>query len=225
MIGWEQDWAILFVWHFGQQRVYFMRLLVTPLQFGICRFLLGIGEAGNWPAALKLTGEWFPPKERSTASGIFNSGSALGAIIVPPLVAVMATNYGWQYTFIILAFLVIYGWRYFGLYIIRLVQSANETKARVVPAFKLLKNKFVSRLLTGQNFYRACMVFCNILDRPIPGRCSSLGFKNDWLVCRDTIYHGRCRKYYRWLFYPIHYKKRYAHTKSKKNCIGIIRWY
>src|SRR4028118_1473497 len=57
----------------------------TPLQFGICRFLLGIGEAGNWPAALKLTGEWFPPHERSTASGIFNSGSALGVIIVPPL--------------------------------------------------------------------------------------------------------------------------------------------
>ena len=60
---------------------------ITPLQFGICRFFLGIGEAGNWPAAIKLTSEWFPPHERSTASGIFNSGSALGAIIVPPIVA------------------------------------------------------------------------------------------------------------------------------------------
>ncbi|HET6539774.1 MAG TPA: MFS transporter, partial [Chryseolinea sp.] len=59
---------------------------VTPLQFGICRFLLGIGETGNWPAAVRMTSEWFPPHERSTASGIFNSGAALGAIIVPPFV-------------------------------------------------------------------------------------------------------------------------------------------
>src|SRR6478609_10929329 len=81
----------------------FHAFAITPLQFGICRFFLGIGEAGNWPAALKLTSEWFPPHERSTAAGIFNSGSALGAIIVPPLIAVMASNYGWQSTFIILA--------------------------------------------------------------------------------------------------------------------------
>ena len=77
--------------------------VVTPFQFGICRFLLGIGEAGNWPAAIRLTTEWFPPHERSTASGIFNSGAALGAIIVPPLVAYLGVRYGWQSTFIILA--------------------------------------------------------------------------------------------------------------------------
>src|ERR1044071_318449 len=77
--------------------------VVTPLQFGVCRFLLGIGEAGNWPAALKLTGEWFSPKERSTASGIFNSGSALGAIIVPPMIAILAAAYGWRSSFVILA--------------------------------------------------------------------------------------------------------------------------
>ena len=50
-----------------------------PLHFGIARFFLGIGEAGNWPAAIKLTGEWFPSAERATASGIFNSGAAVGA--------------------------------------------------------------------------------------------------------------------------------------------------
>lgn len=44
---------------------------ITQLQFGICRFFLGIGEAGNWPAAIKLTGEWFHSHERSTASGIW----------------------------------------------------------------------------------------------------------------------------------------------------------
>src|SRR5476651_940 len=81
----------------------FHAFVITPFQFGVARFFLGIGEAGNWPAGLKLTSEWFPPHERSTASGIFNSGSALGAIIVAPLVAYLSIKYSWQATFIILA--------------------------------------------------------------------------------------------------------------------------
>jgi MFS transporter, ACS family, hexuronate transporter len=132
---------------------------VTPLQFGVCRFLLGIGEAGNWPAALKLTGEWFPPNERSTASGIFNSGSALGAIIVPPLVAVIATNYGWQFTFIILAafgyiWLAIFWFSYYTP-----KNSVEEAKARVIPPLKLLKNRFVSKLLLAKIFIEPVWYF------------------------------------------------------------------
>ena len=137
----------------------FHAFAITPLQFGVCRFLLGIGEAGNWPAALKLTGEWFPPHERSTAAGIFNSGAALGAIIVPPLVAVMATHYGWQSTFIILAavgylWLAVFWFTYYTP-----GQSAQESKARVIPAFKLLKNKFVSRLLLAKIFIEPVWYF------------------------------------------------------------------
>ena len=67
-----------------------------PFHFGIFRFLLGIGEAGNWPAAIKLTSEWFTPEERSTATGIFNSGAAIGAVVAPPLIAWMGARYGWQ---------------------------------------------------------------------------------------------------------------------------------
>ena len=77
-------------------------LAMTPFHFGIFRFLLGIGEAGNWPAALKLSGEWFTPEERSTATGIFNSGAAAGAIIAPPLIAILGTAFGWQATFIVI---------------------------------------------------------------------------------------------------------------------------
>jgi ACS family hexuronate transporter-like MFS transporter len=117
--------------------------VITPLQFGICRFLLGIGEAGNWPAAIRLTAEWFPPHERSTASGIFNSGAALGAIIVPPLIAYLSLHYGWQYTFIILAilgylWLVIFWFTYYTP-----GKSAKQVKARVIPPLKLLKTRFV----------------------------------------------------------------------------------
>src|SRR5688572_16563568 len=68
------------------------------------------------------------------------------------------------------------------------------------------------------------MVFCHFLDRKIPGRCASLEFKNDRMVCGDTIYHGRCWEYYWWLLHPLHYKKRYTNTKSKKDRFSIIRY-
>src|SRR5690606_20386969 len=77
-------------------------LATLPLHFGIFRFLLGIGEAGNWPAAIKLTNEWFPPEERSTATGIFNSGASIGAIIAPPLIAWLGLNFGWQTAFVVI---------------------------------------------------------------------------------------------------------------------------
>jgi len=137
----------------------FHAFAITPLQFGVCRFLLGIGEAGNWPAALRLTSEWFPAKERSTAAGIFNSGSALGAIIVPPLVAFMAMRYGWQYTFLLLAllgylWLVVFWFTYYTP-----GKSSEETKTKAVPAFKLLKSKFVSRLLMAKIFIEPLWYF------------------------------------------------------------------
>ena len=81
----------------------FHAFVITPFQFGIVRFFLGIGEAGNWPAGIKMIREWFPPHERSFASGIFNSGSALGAVIVAPLVAYLSLHFDWQTTFIVLA--------------------------------------------------------------------------------------------------------------------------
>lgn len=133
--------------------------VATPFQFGVCRFLLGMGEAGNWPAALKLTSEWFPPRERSTASGIFNSGSALGAIIVPPLIAVMASGYGWQFTFVILAAFG-YVWLIaFWLLYRTPLRKSSEVKAKVIPALTLLKNKFVSRLLIAKIFIEPVWYF------------------------------------------------------------------
>ena len=58
-------------------------LVKTPIGFGIARFGLGIGESGSFPAAVKTTAEWFPKRERAFATGIFNSGTAIGAIIAP----------------------------------------------------------------------------------------------------------------------------------------------
>lgn len=68
--------------------------------FGVARFFLGLGEAGNFPAAVKAAGEWFPPKERAFAIGVFNSGSTVGAITTPLIVPWIALRYGWQWAFI-----------------------------------------------------------------------------------------------------------------------------
>src|SRR5215210_9407875 len=68
--------------------------------FGVARVGLGLGEAGNYPAAMKTVAEWFPKKERAFATGIFNAGSSVGAIIAPLLVPWIAVRWGWQWAFI-----------------------------------------------------------------------------------------------------------------------------
>lgn len=69
--------------------------------FGVARGFLGIFEAGNFPAAIKATAEWFPKKERAYATGVFNSGSSIGAIVAPVSVPWIAIHLGWQWAFII----------------------------------------------------------------------------------------------------------------------------
>lgn len=86
---------------------------MTPLGFGLARLALGLGESGNFPAALKTISEWFPRKERALAIGIFNSGSNVGAIVAPLLVPLIAITYGWQWAFVatgILGFIWLFFW-------------------------------------------------------------------------------------------------------------------
>jgi ACS family hexuronate transporter-like MFS transporter len=69
--------------------------------FMLSRAVLGFGESGNFPAAIKAVAEYFPKKERSLATGIFNSGSNVGAILAPLTVPVIALKYGWEFAFIL----------------------------------------------------------------------------------------------------------------------------
>ncbi len=75
-------------------------LVSTALGFGVCRFFLGLGEGGNFPAAIKTTAEWFPQKERSLATGIFNSGTNLGVIAAALTVPWIDIHYGWRAVFL-----------------------------------------------------------------------------------------------------------------------------
>ena len=69
--------------------------------FMFARFLLGLGEAGNFPASIKTVAEWFPKKERALATGIFNSGTNVGALITPLVVPWITFTYGWYWAFVI----------------------------------------------------------------------------------------------------------------------------
>jgi ACS family hexuronate transporter-like MFS transporter len=105
-VGWFIDkvgtrWGYticLIVWSFAAAAHALAR---GTYSFMVARFALGIGESGNFPAAIKTTAEWFPKKERATATGIFNAGSNVGAIVAPAVVPFLALTFGWQSAFII----------------------------------------------------------------------------------------------------------------------------
>ena len=73
----------------------------TAMGFGFARFLLGVGEAANFPASIKTVAEWFPKSERAFATGIFNSGTNIGAIVAPIAVPLLAAVWGWRAAFIL----------------------------------------------------------------------------------------------------------------------------
>ena len=81
--------------------------------FMVARFALGIGEAGNFPAAIKATAEWFPKRERALATGIFNSGTNVGALATPLVVPWITLTWGWYWAFVatgIIGFLWLAAW-------------------------------------------------------------------------------------------------------------------
>ncbi len=125
----------------------------SSLSLGVCRFLLGMGEAGNWPAAVKLCGEWFPARERALASGIFNSGSAIGALIAAPLVAWLIVNYGWQSSFFLIGatgfvWLTVWWFTYWTP-----PEAAAESEAPSPGAFNLFRQRFVWSLTLSKVFF------------------------------------------------------------------------
>jgi ACS family hexuronate transporter-like MFS transporter len=92
-------------------------LASTAMGFSVARFALGLGEAANFPAAIKTVAEWFPKKERAFATGIFNAGSNIGAVVAPAIVPWIALTWSWQWAFILtgaigFAWLAVWLWLY-----------------------------------------------------------------------------------------------------------------
>jgi ACS family hexuronate transporter-like MFS transporter len=139
-MAWWSTASILHAWARG------------PWSLAGLRFLLGMGEAGNWPAAVKVVSEWFPAEERAFAAGIFNSGAAIGAIAAPPLVTWLVLTFGWPAAFVLVG-LTGYVWLVAWLLVYR--SSAHPraaTEARPAPPWRLLRTRFLSMLTLAKVF-------------------------------------------------------------------------
>lgn len=136
----------------------------SAVQFGLARFLLGVGESSNFPAAFRTVADWFPRRERALAGGIFNSGSNIGALVAPLIVPYLATHYGWHSAFLFTGSLGLV-WVVFWLLLYRqprehprlspqeleLIESDSdpESPARV-PWLKLLTNRAALAFIVGK---------------------------------------------------------------------------
>ena len=99
ILGSRIGYAIMITWWSLANVVHGLVSSVTGL--GVARFLLGMGEGGGFPGSAKVVSEWFPAKERAMAFGIFNTGSAIGGAIAPPLIAFLIILLDWRWAFII----------------------------------------------------------------------------------------------------------------------------
>ncbi|MBI3209272.1 MAG: MFS transporter [Candidatus Solibacter usitatus] len=140
-------------------------LAANAMQFSIARFALGIGEAANFPAAIKTVADWFPRSERALATGIFNSGTNIGAILAPLAVPYLAATYGWQSAFLVTGatgfiWVIVWMWLYWQpeqhprlsrqeLQYIRSSDDAGEETARVSYA-ELLRSRGAWAFLLGK---------------------------------------------------------------------------
>jgi ACS family hexuronate transporter-like MFS transporter len=119
---------------------------------GVFRALLGMGEAGNWPGAVKVVAEWFPENERALAAGLFNSGSAVGAILAPPVVAWLIGNVGWQSAFL---FVGLSGLVWLVFWIRMYYTPKQEAGARgepPIPVLELLRTRMVAAFTISKIF-------------------------------------------------------------------------
>ena len=132
--------------------------------FAAARFGLGLGESGHFPGAIKTVAEWFPKKERSFATGLFNSGANVGAIAAPLIVPFIALNYGWRWAFIVTGAL---GFVWLILWYITYkkpedapiskeeldhIKSDNELPVKSIPWIKLFPHKQTWAIAAGKFF-------------------------------------------------------------------------
>jgi MFS transporter, ACS family, hexuronate transporter len=113
------------------------------VSLGVYRFLLGMGEAGNWPGGVKVVAEWFPEQERALASGLFNSGSSVGAILAPPIVAFILLRFGWPTAFFVVG-VAGFVWLLFWWPIYYTPAAVmREASAPPIPPWQLFRTRFV----------------------------------------------------------------------------------
>jgi ACS family hexuronate transporter-like MFS transporter len=149
-LGTKTGYALTIAFWSGAELLH--ALTAGALSLGVFRFLLGVGEAGNYPAGVKLIAEWFPVEERSHASGIFNSGASIGAILAPPLLAWIVLASGWRTAFIVVGLLG-FLWLALWLAIYREPQTAiARDHSERLPLRTLLRSRFLWQFTLSKVF-------------------------------------------------------------------------
>jgi ACS family hexuronate transporter-like MFS transporter len=171
-VGTKVGYAVsLIVWSLASIGHGFVK---STIGFIIARSTLGISEAGNFPAAIKSVAEWFPKKERALATGIFNSGATVGAILAPLIVPFILGHYGWRQTFVWIGALgmiwIILWWKFYAipektktlsreeLQYIKSDQNEKTEEKKQIPLSELLKYKVtwsfaIGKILTDPIWY------------------------------------------------------------------------
>ncbi len=175
------------------------------MSFSFFRFMLGLGEAGNWPGATKSNAEWFPIKERAFAQGIFNSGASIGAVISAPFIALLYTWFGWKLTFIILGVL--------GLLWLIPWLIINKALPESHPWLSDEEKKYI---LEGQKDRVAGAE----TDERAPGWFEIMGYKKSWSVLASRFFLDPIW----WLFVfwlPIYLADKFGFDIKQ---IGLFAW-
>jgi len=125
---------------------------------GICRFLLGVAESGNFPAGVKVVAEWFPVRERALAAGLFNSGSAVGTVIAVPLIVLIVRYLGWPAAFVLVGALGLV-WILFWWPLYYTPGQQPRTAVARVPTWKLFRTRFVWSFTLSKVFFDPAWYF------------------------------------------------------------------
>ncbi len=126
-------------------------LSVSVIGFMVARFVLGLGEAGNFPASIKTVAEWFPKKERALATGIFNAGTNVGALATPLLVPVIVLAWGWFEAFIFTG-VIGFIWLFFWLLIYKRPEEHTRLSAANWHIFRVIRSSRRRKYPGGGSF-------------------------------------------------------------------------
>jgi ACS family hexuronate transporter-like MFS transporter len=124
----------------------------TPLQMGIFLLLMGMGEAANWPTAVKAVREWFAPEKRAIAVGFFNAGSSAGAILAPFIITSLTIKYSWRATFLVCGILGILWIGFWKLVYVSPPLLTDPSLHLATPAFAFLRDRRAWGILLGRFF-------------------------------------------------------------------------
>jgi ACS family hexuronate transporter-like MFS transporter len=207
--------------------------------FGLMRAILGLGEAGNFPVAIKATAEWFPKKERALATGIFNSGANIGAVVAPIMVPWILGAYGWQEAFLITGAIgfvwLIFWWRYYEVPAKHnrvnqaeydYIHSDNEpdtSKEAPVKWLQLFKVRQTWAFVFGKMLTDPIWWFFLYWLPSYFAEAFKLNLSKPSPRAGDRLHRYHHRQYWRWLSVGLFYQKRMGGFPCKKDLDADFR--